>query len=276
MTPLIIMAVATAARALAPLQSTPSASPSSSVPEDIIVEGRTANALDRFIKQLTQTRQGRQVARWNNHICLRILGLDNVHDQYITQRIINIAREVKINVSAGHCRPNILVIVTEDADRFIDLLIKRYPTLFQNTKSGVAFLRRQKEELRRSRPVRWINASRTDSYALYTASRLTEPTQESTVMSMVIVNPTKMEHLTWSQLADYLVMVTLANPSMTTQYNSTTILSMFQLRDKGASTPPSLTTDDRAVLHAIYGTSANVSASMQREQIRSAVTHPKK
>jgi len=248
---------------------------------DIVITARTAEALDTFIEQVTQARQGRQIARWDRRICIRTLGLDAAHNSYVVSGIAHVAKTLKIGISPSPCRGDVVVIFTNDADGFADAIIKRYPKLFQDIDSGIHALREQRDELRASRPVRWINASLTGPRSggafddttnhLFTATRLVQPTRQYAVRSMAIVDLTSMTGLSWAQLVDYLAMVCLANPSMSAKFDSHSILSMFQLRDRGAKPPSGLTSDDRAVLHALYTVGVGAEADAQRDQIKAAM-----
>src|SRR4249919_836986 len=55
--------------------------------ETITVQGRTEQAVERFVRAVTQNDRGRQLTRWNGHICPKVLGLDPGHSAFIVNRI---------------------------------------------------------------------------------------------------------------------------------------------------------------------------------------------
>jgi hypothetical protein len=268
-----LAAMALSSTAAEPLQPPP---PYDAHP-DIIVEGRTEAAVDRFVEALTQSERGRQIARWNDRICPKVLGLHPAQASYITARIGALGRELGIPVASGRCAGNIIIVMSDDADNFTRVLVKRYPRLFADRQDGMASPG-EIEQLLRPRPVRWIAASSTgNAYGppitdgtnrIYSASRLRETTRENARLSFVIVDAARLQAITWSQLADYLTLVTLARPAMDANYGNSTVLSIFQIRDRGGQGPKRLTRDDRELLRGLYSTNAATSAEAQRMSIR--------
>ncbi|MEG7643360.1 hypothetical protein U2066_15295, partial [Listeria monocytogenes] len=43
---------------------------------EIVVTGRGIEALDRYVEELTEIRPGGQLARWNDPVCPRAVGLE--------------------------------------------------------------------------------------------------------------------------------------------------------------------------------------------------------
>ena len=270
-----------------PTQRTPASSPTQHDPapqqsSEVVVVGRAPDAVGRYVEQLTQVRGGRQLARWNQPACLRLLGLDEPHESYVFQRMAAAARPLPVLLRGGTCHGDIVIVFTRDAKQVAEYVTRRFPALFQGTGQGVSFLARIRADLLRPRPVRWTNASRTGPAAggtfaggvnnIYSASRLQETTRENAYRSLVIVDLGAMDRVTWAQLVDYLLMVTLANPSMDACYGDDTIMSLFRLRDEGGTSPAGLTADDRAFLAALYTTNPAATASVARAQIGSAIT----
>jgi len=270
--------VASIVASLAAAQPPPSP-PSDDSDQDIVIQARTEEEVDRFVRALTQNARGRQIARWNDRICPKVLGLDPVHASYITARLGTLARGLHIPVASGRCRGNIIMVVAGDADAFTRLLVKRYPRLFADPQEGMAPPGRIRQLLE-PRPVRWIAASSTGNAdggpingpnRIYSASRLRTSTRENATLSFVIVDAGKLEKITWSQLADYLALVTLARPAMDADYDRTTVLSIFRIRDGGGRGPGRLTSRDANLLRGLYSTSAAASADAQRSSIRRQV-----
>ena len=244
---------------------------------DIVVTGQSLQALDDYIEELTESPHG-QIARWNGEICPRALGLSPSQNAYLAGAVADVAREVRIPVERGACRANILIVITEEADEFVRLLLKRHPRLFGAFGSGrppAAAV----EALAAPRPVRWVNASAWGNGQgaplvdgnnwVYSTSRLQETTRENATLSLVIVDSTKVGGVTWGALSSYLAMVALARPAPDLDLGgSSTILSLFRNRDQKRRGPKTLTQRDREFLRGLYSSKANVSASAQRLEIR--------
>lgn len=249
--------------------------------EDIVVEGRGQKALEKFIDELTTTYGRDQLARWNGHVCIRAIGLASGENEFLADRIAQVAKPLRIPIDRGKCVPNIIVVVADDPDGFAKLLFKRFPALVGSAghepESTLTI-----QGLLDPRPVRWLNSSDWDGSdgtaiiekenRIYSASRLQEPTRESAVLSLVLVDANKVEGITWGALADYVAMVALARPNPSKAYSSgSSILTLFADRDAGRQVPTSLTPWDRQFLKGLYATSAKLTGSAQRSEIRAQV-----
>ena len=257
--------------AAAPLQPPP-ADPD----QEILVRARTDEEVDRFVRALTETARGRQIARWNDPICPRVIGLDPAHAAFVIERMSAVARGVGIRVANGRCHGNIVVVVAGDADDFTAALVRRYPRLFRGHRDNLA-TPAEIARLLQPRPVRWFAASATGNAEgapiidginrPSVGSRLTEPTRENATLAFIIVDSSKLQGLVWRQLADYLALVALARPALDASYDATSLLSIFQLRDAGGQGPRQLTAWDRSLLRGLYTTNAATSAARQRASI---------
>lgn len=249
--------------------------------DDIVVTGQKLEALDRYVEELTEVRPGGQLARWNDPVCPRAVGLELGHNAYLARRVADTARELRIPVARGNCRPNILIVVTDEADAFIHLLLKKHPRLFgaygdgRPPASAVA-------ALLAPRPVRWLNASRWGNglgapvidariNPVFFSSRLKWSTRENATLTLIVVDAAKVNGLSWRALSAYLAMVALSRPPPDAEApaGSATVLSLFSDRDRGGRGPGDLTRWDRALLKSLYASQADRSASSQRREIGS-------
>ncbi len=249
--------------------------------DDIVVTGRRLDALDRYVEELTEVRPGGQLARWNDPVCPRAVGLELDRNAYLALRIADTARQLRIPVARGNCRPNILVVVTDEADAFARLLLKKHPRLFgaygngRPPASAVA-------ALTAPRPVRWLNASQWgngdgapvvdgNQNRVYFSSRLKWSSRENATLSLVVVDAAKVNGLSWRSLSAYLAMVALGRPPPDAESpaGAATILSLFRDHAEKQPGPSDLTRWDRALLKALYASEADRSASSQRRAIGS-------
>ncbi|HEY5710955.1 MAG TPA: hypothetical protein VIT38_03580 [Allosphingosinicella sp.] len=276
--PIAAVAASLAAPALAAQTQSPETGKDEG--QTITVQGRTEQAVERFVRSVTQVDRGRQLSRWNGHVCPKVLGLDPGHAAFIVNRINATARRHGIPVARGNCPGNIIIVVTAEADEFATLLAQRYPRLFGDPDAGMASPG-EIARLVRPRPVRWLTGARTGNSEgrqrydgatrIYSASRLTLSTRENAGISFAIVDAGRLERISWGQLADYLSLATLARPSMDADYDAATVLSIFAMRERGETGPPGLTAQDDQLLEALYATDAAVQAERQREQIETQI-----
>lgn len=265
------------AGAQAPDPPPPGAAASGPSDQEIVVRARTEEEVERFVQALTQSHGGRQLARWNNHICAKVLGLEPGQAAFIAGRIGEVARGLRIPVAPGRCRGNIVIVVAGNADEFTRILVQRHPRLFRGLHDNLAS-RSEIARLLEPRPIRWFAASATGNEAgrpiadgvnrVYSFSRLRSSTRENATLSFIIVDAAGLHDIIWSQLADYLALVALATPAMDADYDESTVLSIFRMRDRGGRGPAHLTGRDRAFLRALYTTQAATSAQRQRLAIR--------
>src|SRR5579883_3134760 len=112
--------------------------PESSAPgiatESVIVTApalRTERALDNFIIAHSKPTQWLgKIARWKNGICPLAVGLSPQLNTYISQRIIRVAMLAGAPLDRGEtCRPNILVIATDQPQAFLDFMKTKRPAL---------------------------------------------------------------------------------------------------------------------------------------------------
>ena len=255
---------------------------------DIVVQHRTDAAIARMVEAMTQNQRGAQVSRWNDAICPRVLDLDEVHTALIENRIAAVAKSVGVPVAGKPCTPSIVIVATADADALAKAVVDRHPGLFGDPRYGIRH-GKAITDLKMSRPVRWMDASRAIGedasriipadgstpgpltvYAYNGGSRLKALTREDAVSSLVIVDIRQLTHITWGQLADYLSIVTLARPNLSATPPDS-IMSIFAIRDTGGRGPAGLTSTDLSMLHGLYHSDPSLSAPMQRSQIEDQV-----
>ena len=251
--------------------------------QDVVVEGRTSESVDRFDAALTETRGNRQFSRWNGAICPRVLGIEPGQAAFVLRRLEGLARSLHIPVATRNCRGNVGIVVTGDADEFASILVRRHPRLFRGPHGNLASPA-EIAQLLVPRLVRWIAASDTGNAegrplygniaSIYSASRLTLTSREDMAFSFIIVDADQLHTLHWGQLADYLSLVALARPAMDATYDASTVLSLFRLRDLGEQMPVGMTRQDLAFLRALYTTNAATTAHQQRAAIRDRMRQP--
>lgn len=270
-----VLLLAAPQQAPAPTQETPSQL------DDVVVEGRRLEQLAReFIEDVAAPTRTRGLARWNTRLCVGVLNLRPDVAQSIVDRISDVARELGAEAGQPGCRPNALIVATDDGAALASAMVESRRRAFdigslkitQNDEALEAFMTEQ-------RPVRWWQMSvPTDSetgerairlpgdvdpttnqpaaprIAVFAASRITSQIRDDLTKVFVIVDIDDVNGLTTTQLADYLAMVTLAQIDAggdTAGYD--TVLNLFWNR-AGVT---GLTDWDMAYLTGLYGAEQN-------------------
>lgn len=225
--------------------------------EDITVVGRPLTSLIRdFVGEVAAPNRGRNLARWEDEVCVGVANMQSDAAQYVVDRISTVAEDLGLQPGAPGCRPNILIVATTDANSLAQALVERRPRAFRpggvGTDQGAAALRDFQNS---DRPVRWWSVSApvdSDTGAVATRlpgdcqgacasifdmapvinidspSRLRTQIVDNLMRVVVIVDVNQIQNVSALQLADYIAMVTLAqiNPDADTG-SYATILNVF-------------------------------------------------
>lgn len=233
---------------------------------DIVVNGRTSRQLSQFVRQMT-TVTDNQIGRWRERICSRIYGLDATHSEIIKKIIDGRIGEVGLSVVASpRCYANLEVVVTSDADSYVDQLYRRNTGLFTDPVFGSP-PKWYVDAVLRPQPVRWLNVNGLIPSGANPMMRLKTRYRRETTYSLIIVDPARLNGLNWQQLADYIAMVALAEPTPGVSGEADSILSIFSERDAQRVGPGELTDWDRAFLKALYESDSAQNAAAQRKDI---------
>lgn len=233
----------------------------------IVVTGKKAPAgavVRRQLREIMTTVDG-QLARFSEPVCPVVQGLSPESNHAISDRIRETAQEAGAKVAEPNCAPNIIILIAANSDAITAALRKRYPRVFSGVRPG---------ELRRALrdgPVHaWntvevrnedgepLSGSEGDAPPMLevrTASRVTEPVQQVTVQSIVVIDAEAAAGKSLEQVAAFAAMRTLAGarpPSDAARAD--TIMSLF---DKNADPPPSMTRLDSLFLEQLYAGPAN-------------------
>jgi hypothetical protein len=249
-------------------------------PAEIVVTGRTAHAVAAFADKLANADPDRQVARWNDPVCLRVSGIAPQYVEMIVARFRAVATSLKVRMVEGKCTANLSIRLTDDADALIRGLLGRGSAYIGNPDDAVLLDAKFKAGLLVPRPIRWFGATNTinadgtrmaydDSgrHKIYTASLIAKNAKESLTATMVIIDTGRIDRVTMRQLADYLTLVSLSRPDLAADYAKTdSILALFAVpRDRA---PVGMTLQDFAFLKALYAGSGARTVRQQRAAVR--------
>lgn len=234
-----------------------------SVPE-VVVEGRRVEETVRaFVNEVAAPPPGRRLARWDDDICVGSVNLQPEYAQYLIDRVAVAAIRVGLEPGEPGCRPDVMVIASDDADSLAARLVAEHPAGFRPTRSGTD---RGAQALRAfvesDAPVRWWHVSLpvsvdTDQIAttfdgdykigdgvtngvgmlagtfstvvpVRTGSRLRSNVREDLARVVIILDVNRIGEVHYGALSDYVAMVALAqvDPEADTR-GYDTVLNLF-------------------------------------------------
>lgn len=139
---------------------TPSGADVTVLPE-VAVSGRTTReAVQDFVGRVAAPSRGRGLARWRREVCPGVANLDREAAQAIIDRITTAASSLDLRTGLPGCKPNLVVVFTDDGGSVARALNDANPQLFRQNVTGLdrgaaAF----RDFLIADRPVRWWSLS---------------------------------------------------------------------------------------------------------------------
>ena len=273
------------------------ARPERSDGEQIVVTGNRdlKREVRDFVRALTPAPVHGQLSRFEREVCPTAIGTLPSQKQKLVGRMRRVADAAGIPLAREDCSPNVLLIVTEDKDEFINALRRQHPTFLGDMTS-----REVRRLLRDAGPAAaWqvdgppLNADgqpigiarltvadeQPDADASFylndtsrAAARLSVGARGHFAAAVVLVESRALEGLTTTQLADYAAMRAFARmqPSRLPAGGPSTILRVLEA-PMGSSVPLTLTPTDLRFLRGLYASAKNHYAGAQRSEIRQAV-----
>ena len=252
---------------------------------DIIVEGKRIEKkeVDQFVRALTDTRPFEQISRFEWEVCPVALGLDPRQAGAIARRIRAVAAAAGAPIAKAGCNPNILVLATQDPQKLIAVLRKKFPYIFRDpidqpvhiSGTGPALAWHVEGALTRDNlPATVANTPTTKYYRSDStvSSRLTPPIRSHFLLGVLILDSDSLAGLTTTQVADYATMRLLArtDPDNLDRIAVPTILSILEAAPD-SRVPVTLTNWDFSYLKALYGSAVHRYASSQQGEMQRLV-----
>ncbi|HTU64330.1 MAG TPA: hypothetical protein VMF52_00150 [Steroidobacteraceae bacterium] len=219
-----------------------------------------------FVHQVTRL-EGEFVGRWGVYNCPLVVGVSDEQAEFIQRRLVAIQDEVRKKTTPANakCRPNLFVVITDDADAVLASWKERDPGMFRwKSRDGVS-------RSGGTGPVRtWHNAivEPADGSAS-TGSRLTKglPTNasgcplrgrieagcwEHITAVVVLVDARATGKITLTQLADFLGVVSLSQIDLSADLGGIDSILRLFAQPRPDVPPAGLTEWDRAFLDGLY------------------------
>ena len=287
---MVVAAALAALLAAAPMQTppqTPQQPPAQEAGpvelEDVEVTGRPLDAMIRsFVDEVAEPNRRRGLARWDDRICIGVANLRAEVAQYIIDRVSTVADDLGVVPGEPGCRPNVIIIASDDADGLARQLVEERRRAFRMGGAGMDRGRSALQAFVESdQPVRWWQLSMpTDSETggravrvpgectgacmdpqdsapvinTFAASRLTTQIVDYIFRTVVILDIDQVTRVSGQQLADYVAMVTLAQIDPEADPSGyASVLNVFD--DPGSA--EGLTDWDHAYLRGLYDAERN-------------------
>jgi hypothetical protein len=247
--------------------------------DTVTIEAQREKALkrevDTYVSSLLVTYMNDSLERWDEPICPLVANLPKEQGEFILARISRIAKDANAPLASDPCKPNFLVIVTDQPDLLIRKWVKKDPGMI-DTCNGTDYFR---DFLHSRQPVRvYYNGkfvsigglsgqpAALDLVGLSLDFRFTNPCIRGGVAgshlrygavqeissAIIVVDSTRTTGLNVAQLADYVGMVGLAQIRVDRDTGTApTILRVFGESDP---LPEGLSPWDQSFLHSLYTT----------------------
>ncbi len=273
--------------------------PALAEPQDssaIVVQGSRDRdkQIGDFIKDLTPAPVRGQLSRFETSVCPVATGLPARQNSLVTDRMRQVAQAADIPVGKPGCRPNVILIVTNDKSALLKHMAQHRPDYFPESWSGWHI----RDVARDPAPVAawqlegqmWVDgrsssqgsaasSSQSSGDFLSSSPKLTEMAsrlrplgRHAFFASVVVVQASALAGLTTTQLADYAAMRALVrtDPKSLRRSALDTILSVIDA-PMGSAIPLTLTAWDLSFLKAFYASSKESYAEYQRAEMRRAM-----
>ena len=273
-----IAALLAASFAVSVAAQTPTLSRGSTNDEIVVQAVRPSEHQVRdFVRNLTAVPSYGQIGRFHRPVCPAAMGLRDVQNGRIAERMRQVATAAAIPLARAGCAPNVFVIIAPDKSAAITELNRRFPAYFSQMSARHVRDLTQSPEPAAAWQVRGLltqdgeeaaKAVGADYYTIkgtQSPSRIKAVSKPTFTASVVVIDVKAAAGLTLVQLADYAAMRTFADidPARITTVGVPTILTVLgQPDDKPL--PVTLTYWDLGFLKSLYATDNSYLASYQR------------
>jgi hypothetical protein len=141
-------------------QETQQTQPSTQL-EEIVVDGRAIDdAAREFVEEVGVTPRGARLARWEDRVCVSVIGLRAPVARMMIDRIAVLTEDLGLEAGEPGCQPNVVILATDDARGAANSWVSRERGRFRmglgNSDLGLASLQRFRTT---DAPVRWWHTS---------------------------------------------------------------------------------------------------------------------
>ena len=244
--------------------------------DDVEVRGARLESALRRVEALTEPRRVGQVqgqlARWREPICVRVMGPAPESRALFALQIAEAAAALGAPVAASRCRPNAVVVVTDDPDRFARAVVRQHRVrFFDNRAAAIQAFMETTAPVRWSRRVEAQDGGESEARSNPAAgpgklidSRLQLGTSEVITNAVAVVDARRASTVAPEGLARYLALVITTDLPMDHRPADDSILALF---DRPQDPPPDFSRWDGAFVRGLYAISPDRPFGVQRRQL---------
>jgi hypothetical protein len=245
------LACAVIPSAAEPLAAQETAAAPSAEGDEIVVEGRRhrEELINGYVKGVTAVSRNWPLARYAaGDYCPAVLGLSAARNNEIATRMRTVAAAAGVKPADEDCVPSALAIFIDDKAAFLAKFRNRHPKYFQQLPGRGRGLAEAEEPA-----VAWRIVQTSATNIPTGGDIIYSPYTPAVAMSVVVLERRAVIGLTTTQIADYVLMRTLTDPTPKAigAPNDFTILGALEA-PIGSAVPSSLTQWDLAYLKGRY------------------------
>ncbi|OYQ32425.1 hypothetical protein CHU95_16625 [Niveispirillum lacus] len=260
--------------------------PSPELLPEIIVEAPDEMEIAAFVGQALPDTRERQLARWHHPICVAYRGFSAAQERVFHRHMQTVSELVEMPAPPSDCRPNVVVLLTDQPDRLVDLMLERQERLFKPT--PIAQVRKA---LVQDRAVRmWhvtvingkygntpdaldmagpLSSASSIRAAPGSLSRLGKQTRIELFRTMIVLDAGALRGLPLSAVADHVGLRVMGGFAADAETPLPSILNLFQSGQKATLT---LTEWDKSLLRGLYQAPVDTHMNRQRRMIARRLT----
>lgn len=248
--------------------------------DDIEVTARPlAQQVQSFVDQVAVAPRGRNLARWDRKICIGAANFDARYAQMLVDRVASVAVSLGLDSGEPGCRPDVMIVASTQPNIDAERIIRDDPYGFHPAQGGTDLGRAALRRFQNSdAPVRWWQVSMpvsadTGEVAIRLmdeeaptvtgrlASRISSNVRDDMARVLIIIDATKMRDVSFSGLADYIALLTLAQ--IDPDADTSAFPSVLNLFDT-SRTLTGFTDWDRDYLQGLYAAKRDVALPSQQ------------
>jgi len=244
--------------------------------------------IQTFVHKVTRL-EGEFVGRWGIPICPLVVGVSDSQAQFIQHRLIEVQDKVRKReaTTAQKCRPNLFIIITDEADQVLADWKVRDPGMFRwkdrdgvSRSGGAGPIKTwhnaivEPSDGRASTGSRLTNGAPVGKAGCPLRGRIEAGCWEHITAVVVLVDASKTGKVTLTQLADYISVLSLSQIDLTAGLGGADSILQLFAEPRPDVPPAGLTAWDYAFLNGLYRASyspkdqqRDIEARMVRELV---------
>jgi hypothetical protein len=232
----------------------------------------------------TLTPRTEQISHWEDPVCPVTRGLQPQYDEYVSHRVMAIAKEAGAPSGASHCRVDVQIVFTRDPQAEVDRIAKIAPNLLGYTGGSFKRLVTVRFPIQAWYVTGSVNQEgdrdfQVDSkFGMVTFDQGRYPGRFRDVVSqigyvIVAVDETRILQYSVDAIADYIAMLVLTRTAEDGCNVLPSIIDLLSPDCGSRERPQALTQADREFLKALYSTHFGMKLNFEQSHITEQLVH---